>query len=174
MLGDAVLITFQLATTVCSIVVAAWVGWSVVQNHQDQRRHNELSVQPFIDVFISFIPTDFSVQVEITNNGIGPAILESVELMSREAVLVERDPIVAAANSISGRLKCLYRHQGTTFQGNYAVRPGERFLVSRINFIEGESLERAYNLLRSFVLENITCKVTYRTIYDVRGEHIGP
>ena len=67
--SDTIVSLSAIVIAVVSIIIAIWQGI-------ETRKHNRLSVQPKLDISYSLDYKDSLAQLSITNNGLGPAIIE--------------------------------------------------------------------------------------------------
>lgn len=80
-LGGAIFHAADLMAALSSIVVAIWVGDSVVKSRRDQREHNKLSVKPLVHLWTHH--EDRSLTVRLENNGVGPAVIKCITLIKK-------------------------------------------------------------------------------------------
>jgi hypothetical protein len=73
--SDAIALS-SAVVALCALGISLWQGYV-------SRRHSILSVQPHVELVITY--TQSSMTVSLKNGGLGPAFIESVELGPRRA-----------------------------------------------------------------------------------------
>ena len=73
-------INAQLITAICAVVIALAALFVAVWQARATRIHNCLSVKPNLDINQVVRQSDSTVQLDLGNNGIGPAIIKEFEV----------------------------------------------------------------------------------------------
>jgi len=111
--------------------------------------HNRLSVRPYMDFFSGYVDNDNHWQITLSNEGVGPAILQSTEFTYQGKTYYTWDEVMTAANLND------YRRGGVTFSKDSPFAVGKTVIFIR--------LLRAEEHLRGDL--GIDVKIKYESIY---------
>ena len=144
----------SMAIALLALVAAFW------QAHIS-RRHNRLSVRPFIEHYQERIPGEH-ISVSIVNHGIGPAVLEKVYFTispNTQRLDIDEllDKIVLTMKPTKGAW------ESGTFLGKTMFPPGKITTVVKLEL----TLEDDENfMIISKILDDTSIHVVYRSIYN--------
>jgi hypothetical protein len=130
------------------------------------RRHNRLSVMPFLTFYVSYGTKEMPFGVHVANNGIGPAVIKQLTVyLDGKTFTPERGHSWNAAWFEAG-----FKGSFVAFhfpEGRSALRAGERFPLLTID--EGyESDALSYQFYQA--LKRIDLEIVFESIYrDARG-----
>jgi len=139
---------------VCALVLTVWQGMIV-------RRHNRLSVTPYLNTWRHFNEQIGHFSYEICNNGIGPAIIQSL------SIHVDGQPIEGEGPEIIEKaLKIFFpKHSYTSTQSfvehDYLISPKEKIALIDVRFLKpSPSQEEVKN-----AIERTRLIIAYKSIY---------
>ncbi|PZE09702.1 hypothetical protein DMX10_29805 [Pseudomonas sp. 57B-090624] len=131
-----------------------------------QRSHNRLTVRPHLDSTSHTDDYERAYSIEITNNGIGPAVLVCAELYYKGELMSNIDPVNEAMTRIQEELKWFgkdsWGHHRLSM-GSY-ISPGEATHLIEVSFYVEASTKPATDF-DSYLRENVLLKVWYNSIY---------
>ena len=140
----------------CAIIISIWQGMV-------SRKHNRMSVRPHLTTWRHSEPSKGYYQVDLINNGIGPALIEKFCVTIDGKVLpgIELDVIEMAVKILFPNT--LYTLSKAYVGSGYAMAPKERCTILSVQFMGNtvpslETVEHA--LLRRADLE-----ITYTSFY---------
>jgi hypothetical protein len=147
------------AATIATLTAVAAIVLGIIDSRQT-RAHNRLSVAPYVvvDYSLSAQPDQTSFTVHLSNEGVGPAIVDSVKI-------VLPDSLGGGTFVNWGEVADLLRERGATVPSYWNYRQGEALGVQRsrdlIRIIVPDSLQES--LLTP--LYDMDVRVEYRSIY---------
>jgi hypothetical protein len=146
---------------VTAVAAIALGVWDSAQN----RRHNRLSVSPYLvcDYSIAATPGSTTFVINLSNEGIGPAIIRSVEIQLPDA-------LGGGRSNEWGPVVAVLRERGVTVQNYWNFEGGEALGVQKsqelLRAIVASS-DRSDDILQQ--LGAIQVQVQYASVYgDVR------
>jgi hypothetical protein len=143
--------------TIIALSVAITTIWQGVLT----RRHNRLSVKPILRIDRNAVKGEYA-SIILRNNGVGPAIINSVEFMVDGLTIPEnvRDPWIEVLNRI-GLSDTSIRIQTIISKESFSA--GEKFeLYKTINPVtEGKEI----NKIRTAV-DRLTILIEYESVYE--------
>jgi hypothetical protein len=139
---------------ICALAISIWQGWL-------QRRHNILSVTPYLDVNVDGTrPSE--VVISVKNSGLGPAYLDSVvaNVRNEQMPLNTRESYLrfVSAMSPSGQAKIHYSVADTTS----VIAAGAEIVLLRIALANGAAPS---NIEIKKFLEDTEFTVAFRSFY---------
>ena len=145
----------------CAIIISIWQGMV-------NRKHNRMSVRPHLTTWRQIDPSNGYYQVDLINNGIGPALIEKFCVKVDGKVLPG-----AELEVIETAMKILFPNNaytlGKAYVGKgYAMAPKERCTIVSVQFLEkpGPSIETVEHAL----LRRADLEITYTSFYGERFE----
>lgn len=131
-----------------------------------QRSHNRLTVRPHLDSTYHNNDYDRIYAFEITNNGIGPAVLTHAELYYKGELISDDDPVNEAMTRIQNDIKWFgkdsWGHHRLAM-GSY-ISPGEAIKIIEVSFYVEASARPATDF-NEYLGENVLLKIWYSSIY---------
>lgn len=111
---------------IIAVCALAFTGWSAYV----QRKHNILSVRPYLTTFTYHNKNDDQgfLKVELLNNGLGPAYIKKFEIYLNNELCEFDKAIEHATKGIKAK------YQKTSLDVNYAMQVGEKQSLFTINF----------------------------------------
>lgn len=150
-------------TGICSVVIALCaLGYTIWQGKQAQK-HNKLSFRPHLTTWSHRDSSKGSYAVEIINNGLGPALIESFTIKIDNKVIAGTglEPIEKALKILFPNHKYQSHH---AYMGNgYSMAPKERCTVMSIQFIEPQSLTQE---AIEHTLDRADLIIRYKSFYE--------
>lgn len=164
-LRDAIFRATDLIAALSSIVVAIWVGNAVVQSQKDQRQHNRLSVRPILHISVYRDWETTTVKYYIVNHGVGPAVIENIEVASRDGITVGgRTAIYNILHRLIPDWPKYTSVLETSFRGKYSLPAGEELIIAKFKVEEGAPIEK-FEHLGSVISKEVICTLRYTNIY---------
>lgn len=145
-------------TAISSLVVACialfisiWQGWVT-------RKHNRLSVRPFLRIDKS-LQSDHPVEISIRNSGVGPLFIVSFDiLLDNNVVMGDSGKKLKIIKTKLG-IQDLHIRFYHLLEGE-AISPGEVNTLFKVESI----IDKNHNLLN--ILSRLTYKIKYKSIYN--------
>lgn len=150
-------------TGVSSVVIALCaLGYTIWQGKQTQN-HNKLSLRPHLTTWSHHYSNRGSYAVEIINNGLGPALIESFTIKIDNKVIAGNglQPIEKALKILFPNQK--YESQQAYMGNGYSMAPKERCEVLSIQFIEPHSLTQE---VIEHTLDRADLIIRYKSFYE--------
>lgn len=153
----------SLIIATCAVVLSVISTIIAVQMLRSQRKHNRLTVRPL--AFVAGVDYENKVAVRIWNNGIGPMIIRSVQLMPdnpKAQHLIERMPELPDG---------FYWSAYSTQLDNRALRPGDRITLLQLDDTAYADDRNTFTSFEDFrnevrrILSAITVVVEYTDVY---------
>lgn len=154
------------AGTVISAIIAYWAYKFSQKQLSLQDSHNRLMVRPHLDDMIILDEADQTYCFEITNNGIGPAIIEKAVIFIDGAETATSTTIPDVIRKVFPELSSADFGHHSVAIGSY-ISPTEKIKLVSINCNAKIPLEE----VRSRLERRTFMKVTYKSIYDERFEY---
>lgn len=140
----------------CAVLISIWHGI-------ETRRHNRLSVMPHLTTWTYSSDEKQTYTVELINNGIGPALIESFEIYVDGKLIsgVGTGPIKKALKILFPN--CNYEARHSFVAKGYSMAPNERCEIAAIKFTEPpfpsqESIDESF--------DRGDIRVRYKSFYD--------
>lgn len=103
---------------VCAVVVSVWQGRIAAEQSEIARKHNRLTVKPYLDFFYGWYALD-DWKLTLSNEGIGPAIIKKVSYKYDGETYHNWDDVLRAADLLKART------------GSYNMSPDSPFAVDK-------------------------------------------
>lgn len=162
--------------SVLTLIVATWALFYTAIQVSSQRKYNRLMVHPHLDDMSIVDDEGYKFYLEITNNGVGPAVFYHMELYYKDELVTADDPIEEVMNRIvldrPGTIN-EWGHESSGL-GSY-LKDSATTEIIRVGFKQSEDRDTATNF-KKYLQENTRLKIWYRSIYgdeylyDSRGE----
>lgn len=144
-----------------AVVALTALGVSIWQGYET-RKHNRLSVTPNLVYYTQFSPTDKLQGFNITNNGLGPAIIDNFTIYVDDYLVNTQ----AASTWLEVIDKLELDRSWITYnwlEPGYAIRPDETVWLIAIS--ETDQTVENINLLKN-VLPRLRIQIEYHSIYE--------
>lgn len=147
-----------ISTTVIALCALAFSIWQGIQT----RKHNKLSVRPHFTIWTKSDVLKGFFAIELTNNGIGPALIEKFLVTIDSKVISGQgtEPIEKGFRMIFPDLQYTFRYG--SFSKGYSIAAKDKFTIANIQFSEPypspEFLKLAYTRLNF--------QITYKSFYE--------
>ncbi len=161
MIKTIVFVVVYIITQYLSVIIAAcvlsvtiWQGW---QN----RKHNRLSVKPFLNVLgcVSRSGNIKDYTVTLVNHGVGPAIIKNFELLF-EGKSVSNNHSESYKDFLNKKIKPLKGLKGRSFEHrseDSVIKVGEEIILWKFKCERDEDIED---------IEKIKIRIKYQSIYQ--------
>lgn len=131
---------------ICAVLVSVWQGRISQKQLEISQEHNRLTVKPYIDITRFTNSDERTLEIKVSNQGYGPAIVKSFELVYDGNSYSNWNSVLDAAGE----------GDNIRFLNNY----GEGSLIA-----SGKE-EVIMRLKTEFNDKNITVKIEYKSIYN--------
>ena len=135
---------------ICAVAVSVWQGQISQRQLKLTQEHNRLTVKPYIDITRFTNSTEGTVEVNISNQGFGPAIIKKFELIFDGQSYDNWNALLDAAQL----------NTGIRFLNNY----------SNGSILASGKEEVLMRIVTTFDHKAITIKIGYESIYEEPGE----
>ncbi|WP_139135223.1 hypothetical protein [Roseivirga sp. 4D4] len=130
----------------CAVLVSVWQGRISQRQLEISQEHNRLTVKPYIDITRFTNSSDKTLEVKVSNQGYGPAIINSFELIYDGKAYSDWNSVLGEAGE-GGNIRYLNNYS----EGSLIASGKEQVLMR---------LETDFNN------KNITIKIEYKSIYN--------
>ncbi len=128
-----------------AVVVSVWQGQLSQRQLEIALEHNKLTVRPYLEIDRSINSSDQLLEINLTNQGFGPAVIESLTLTYQDAEYQGWNAVLSAANE-NGNIRQIHNYDVGS-----VVAPGTETTMLRL-----KSDQRR---------KGIGVKIKYRSIY---------
>ena len=151
------------------IIALCALFYTAFQAHTT-RKHNKLSVTPHITTFVynHAKPGEGSLTSELTNNGLGPAVIKSFKIFLNGTELN-----IQSSEQAGKKLKEIlegkvFDHSTTILNNGYHVPAGEKRIIFAVRFPINEK-----QTVKDFQqkLENLSLTIEYESIYGQKFKY---
>jgi hypothetical protein len=142
--------------------LAVWQGYIA-------RRHNKLSVRPYLTFSSTFLDEEPHFTVDIKNNGLGTAIITDYKVLIDGATQEDTGKSYVIGVCRKLQIPNRYSTAGRYFNVGDSISAGESQNVIKIVLNEGAFLDREISYKE---LERIQFKVKYKCLYGVVYESV--
>ena len=110
--------SWEATGTFVGVIVALCALWLTISESRERRKHNRLSVKPYLTTWTTSEPESGHYLFDVVNNGIGPALIKSFQIYV-DGIVVEG----VGPKMIDNTLKKLFPNAGYTAKQSY-LAPG--------------------------------------------------
>lgn len=152
--------TADTVTAICALIVAAVAVGVSVWHGIMTRKHNRLSVKPFLEITLECVD-ETPIYIAVRSKGIGPAVLKSISLCVNKKQVHD-----GSRNGIDDTVKALglgnHKYEATAVVGPNHLAPGEHWELIRFPGTENDGIQHA-NVLAA--LTQLEVAIEYTSIY---------
>lgn len=139
-----------LLIAITAVVVSVWQGRISQKQLELSMQHNKLTVKPYLDITRFTNSSEGTLEVKLANQGYGPAVVKSFELIYDDQAYGNWNAVLEAAGE----------EENINFLRNYGegsvIAPGREDVLCRLK--------------TSFIQKEITIKIVYESIYEESTE----
>ena len=150
----------------CALFLSIWQGYTT-------RQHNKLSVTPRLAIWVLEDEIANKLLIRLENNGVGPAIINSIEIIIDDEIIIEIDDtnFEASESKILDLLGVDEKNRDYVFVNcigkNFYIRAG---MDHKFFEVDPNIGKHAYNKLRRKLLD-ISIRIKYSSLYKEKYEN---
>lgn len=158
--GDTAISLASAIVALAALFVSVWSSWAT-------RRHHRLSVRPHLTLSQKVSANAPQVEIKLTNNGLGPAIITSIRAFVDDV----EQPLTRPEywEAIISKLRIVTeRISGYTTQGDVALRPGGTISLANVDVPENQVDHAALQ----GELARVRIEVAYKSMYGEKFKEV--
>lgn len=160
--------TIELVISGSAVVISlAALGYSIYQGRL-ARLHNRLSVKPVLDFYVGAVDDDSDFQLTLKNNGLGPALISSFQMIAKEDSMDElkEKHNITSLEQLSAHIGFPHNLNWTFLSKGSILKNGEEIKIVSYRF-DQYSKENAKSFRQA--IRNLDIKIVYNSIYEVEN-----
>lgn len=155
----------DIITSAAAIMALVFTGWQIylsIKESKANRKHQELSVIPMVNLLVDASLKKKSIEINLKNSGVGPAIISLMEFHYEEERLTGNNIKKLISKDFKNKLSngdyFIYIFDDNKLQ---ALKDGDSWLLLRIKLGSGSTEEDISELIHKIKLV-----VRYKSIYN--------